>query len=68
MVKKKITLNFIEYGTYKSKTWNPKTHSAARIEILESGKQYHTEEIKLLLPTEIYKALRKKLDGLTIDL
>lgn len=65
---KTITFNFVEYNTYKSKDWNPETYSAARIEIWESDKEHHTEEIELRLPKEIYKALREKLNGLTINL
>ena len=65
---KTLTLNFVEYASYKSDTWNPETHIAARIEILESDKEYHTEEIEIRLPAEIYYALREKLDLLEIKL
>jgi len=67
-----ITLNFVEYGTYENPNWNPATDVAARIEILESDKQYHSQEIEVRLRGErargIYNALCNKLDFMKITL
>ena len=65
---KTILLKFIEYGTYESGHWNPETHAAFRIEIIESEGGYHTEEIEGRLPRPIYDALRDKLDHMVIEI
>ncbi|OGZ58832.1 MAG: hypothetical protein A2728_00165 [Candidatus Spechtbacteria bacterium RIFCSPHIGHO2_01_FULL_38_11] len=64
---KKITLNFVEEAILSSKELS-NTHAGGRIELLDSEKEYHTEEIRLLLPRSIFQALREKLEGMVIEI
>ncbi|MEK6878492.1 MAG: hypothetical protein AABY22_02735 [Nanoarchaeota archaeon] len=61
---KKLTLYFTEEAIYGDKA---KTHAGGRIEIHESNKEYHTEEIRFILPREIYDVLKKELNGIEIN-
>ena len=60
---KKITLHFVEEVMYGEKS---KTHAGGRIEIWENDKEYHTEEMRFLLPREMFDLLKKKLDFMEI--
>ena len=64
---KNITLNFVEEAIFSHKGL-AETHIGGRIELLNSEKEYHTEEIRLLLPRPIFQALREKLDGTVIEI
>ena len=63
----KITLNFVEEAILSSKELAD-THAGGRIELLDSEKEHHTEEIRLLLPRPIFQALRNRLDGMVIEI
>ena len=63
---KKITLNFVEEAIGIKKLSD--THAGGRIELLDSEKEYHAEEIRLLLPRPIFQALRDRLDGMVIEI
>ena len=61
-MKKEYTLRFIEEVMYGELA---KTHAGGRIEIHESDKGYHKEEIRFLLPREMYQRLRNRLQLFT---
>lgn len=63
---KKITLNFVEEAILSSPELAD--HAGGRIELWDSEKEYHTEEIRLLLPRPIFLALRDKLEGMVIEI
>src|SRR3990167_5380261 len=52
---KKLTLYFVEEAMYGDMVG---THAGGRIEIHESDKEYHTEEIRFILPIEIYQRFK----------
>ena len=62
--KMKITLHFVEEVLYEKSD----THAGGRIEIHESDKEYHTEEIRFMLPRLMFEVIKKKLDGIEIIL
>ena len=64
---KTITLNFVEEAILSSKELSD-THAGGRIELLDSEKEYHAEEIRLLLPRPIFQALMDRLDGMVIEI
>ena len=64
---KKITLVFVEEGIMSDKKLAD-THAGGRIELLDSEQEYHTEEIRLLLPRPVFQALREKLEFMVIEI
>ena len=59
-----ITLRFVEEVMYSERA---NTHAGGRIEIHESDKEYHTEEIRFMLPRGLYLKLRSALNGFEIN-
>lgn len=63
MTDPKLTLHFVEEMMYDPMA---QTHRGGRIEIWESDKEHHTEEIRILLPRRMYERLREKLEGMEL--
>ena len=60
---KKYTLFVTEETVFGTKA---NTHRGGRIEIHESDKKHHIEEIRLLLPEDMFDKLKNKLQGLEL--